>query len=230
MTDEQRERFSRHLILPEMGEEGQERLLASRVLVIGVGGLGSPISLYLTAAGVGCLGLADHDVVTLSNLQRQVLHGDANVGQPKVESAREKLMRINHDLRLQCHQQRVTDENVEELISQYDFVVEATDNVASRYRVNDACVRLGQPYVMGGVSHYGGQVMTWMPGCTTYRDIFPDGEDRHQPLPVFSPLVGMLGTIMAAEVVKCVAGVGKPLTNRLLVFDALTMNFNTLNI
>ncbi|MCF0160307.1 MAG: HesA/MoeB/ThiF family protein [Bacteroidaceae bacterium] len=228
MTDEQRERYSRQLLLPELGEEGQERLLSSRVLVVGAGGLGSPVAMYLAAAGIGTLGIADGDAVNLSNLQRQIIHSTHDIGRLKVESAAEKLKRMNPEIKLHGYPEYITDRNAAALVADYDFVIEASDNPESRYRINDVCVSLGKPFCMGGVNRFSGQVMTCRAGSRNYRDVFPD---KPSPLslekatPILSPVVGILGSVMAAEAIKCLAGIGELLVNRLLVFDALAMDF-----
>ena len=224
-----------------MGEEGQERLLRSRVLIVGAGGLGSPCAMYLTAAGVGTIAIADGDEVSLSNLQRQVIHHTGDVGKLKVVSAGEKMRSINPETKVIEISHFITDEEVDTLVKDFDFVIEATDNFASRYRINDACVRQGKPFCIGGVSHYSGQLMTVVPGSMSYRDLFPEEETTtegtekkenapSQPLPVLGPSVGILGTIMATECIKVLTGVGEPLTNQLLTFDALTMNFTKLTL
>lgn len=224
-------RYSRHLLLDGFGEEGQARLSRARVLIIGAGGLGSPVALYLAAAGVGTLAIADGDEVSLSNLQRQVIHSTDDLGRAKVESAAEKMRRINPDVQVLPIAHFITDAEVDALVRNYDFIIEATDNFASRYRIADACAREGKPYCIGGVSHYAGQLMTCLPGTATYRDLFPDmPEQAEQPLPVLGPAVGILGSMMATEVIKYLVGIDSLLTNRLLTFDALTMEFTTFHL
>lgn len=228
LSGEQKERYSRHLLLEGFD---QERLRAARVLVIGTGGLGSPVCLYLAAAGVGTLGIADGDVVSLSNLQRQLLHASPDLGRLKTDSASEKLRALNPEVKIVCHPEFVTDESADALVADYDFVVEATDNFASRYRINDACMRAGKPFCIGGVSHFSGQLISCIPGVSaSYRDLFPEEPEASAdgPLPVLGPAVGILGSIMACEVIKYLCGMGDLLTDRLLVFNALTMEFNTL--
>ncbi len=206
------------------------------MLIVGAGGLGSPCAMYLTAAGVGTIAIADGDEVSLSNLQRQVIHHTGDVGKLKVVSAGEKMRSINPETKVIEISHFITDEEVDALVKDFDFVIEATDNFASRYRINDACVRQGKPFCIGGVSHYSGQLMTVVPGSMSYRDLFPidsntdETEKPAGPLPVLGPAVGILGTIMATECVKVLAGVGEPLTNQLLTFDALTMNFTKLTL
>lgn len=231
LTEEQKERYCRHILLDGFD---QDRISRAKVLVIGTGGLGSPVALYLAAAGVGTLGIADGDVVSLSNLQRQLLHSTPDLGRPKTDSAAEKLRALNPEVKIVCHPGFVTDDNIDALVSSYNFVVDATDNFASRYRVNDACLRAGKPFCIGGVSHFSGQVMTCIPGeSSCYRDIFPDEPDASAgstPLPVLGPAVGILGSVMACEVIKYLCGLGSLLTGRLLTFDTLTMSFETFDL
>lgn len=234
-TEQQIERYSRHILLPDVGGTGQEKLLNSRVLVIGAGGLGSPAALYLAAAGVGTLGIADADTVELSNLQRQVLHFTADVGASKVESARRKLEALNPDVRVKSYRKRVTAENIAALISDYDFVVEGTDNFPSKFLVNDACVLLGKPFSQAGILRYSGQTMTHVPGSSCYRCVF----DSPPPLGtvpscseagVLGAVAGMLGTIQAAETLKYLLGVGEPLVNAMLFVEVATMEFQRISI
>lgn len=228
MTSDQRERYSRHVILPDFGTEGQERLLASHVLIVGAGGLGSPVAMYLTAAGVGRITIADGDVVSLTNLQRQVIHTTPDIGRNKAESAAETMRALNPEADITALPHFLDDAAADALVQTVDLVVEATDNFASRYRISDCCARHGVPCIIGGVSHYGGQLLTTLPGTATYRDLFPDepaGNGTDGPLPILGPVVGMLGTMMATEAVKVLSGTGQPLTDRLLTFDARTMQF-----
>lgn len=228
MTSEQLERYSRHVILPDFGPEGQERLLASHVLIVGAGGLGSPVAMYLAAAGVGRITIADGDVVSLTNLQRQVIHATPDIGRNKAESAAETMRAMNPEADITALPHFLDDAAADALVQTVDLVVEATDNFASRYRIADCCARHGVPCIIGGVSHYGGQLLTTLPGTATYRDLFPEepaGNGADSPLPILGPVVGMLGTMMATEAVKVLSGVGQPLTDRLLTFDARTMQF-----
>lgn len=231
LTEQQIERYSRHIILPEVGGKGQQRLLAGRVLLVGAGGLGSPAALYLAAAGVGTLGLADGDVVDLTNLQRQIAHTTADVGRPKVESAAAKCRAINPDVTVRLHRERISADNALAIFKDYDFIIDGTDNFASKFLVADACHFAGKPYSHSGILRFEGQAMTVLPGQSgCYRCLF------RQPPPagavpscsqagVLGVLAGILGTIQATEAVKYLLGVGELLTNRLLVFDALKMSF-----
>lgn len=230
LTEDQKERYCRHLLLEGFD---QDRISGARVLVIGAGGLGSPVCLYLAAAGVGTLGIADGDVVSLSNLQRQLLHATPDLGRLKTGSAAEKIAALNPSVKTVCIPEFVTDGAADALVADYDFVVEATDNFASRYRINDACMRASKPFCIGGVSHFSGQMMTCVPGVSaSYRDLFPEepAAATDGPLPVLGPAVGILGSIMACEVIKYLCGLGELLTNRILTFDALTMEFNEYDI
>lgn len=228
-TDDQLERYSRHLILKEIGVRGQKKLLAARVLVIGAGGLGSPAAMYLAAAGVGTIGIVDDDVVDLSNLQRQIIHGTGNVGMPKVESAVETVTSINPDVTVKPYHIRVSAGNIAELIAGYDVIVDAADNFSTKFLINDACVLAGKPYIYGGALRFEGQLMTYVPGRgPCYRCIFRDmpaaGEvPSCKEAGVLGAVVGVIGSMQAVEAVKLILGVGKPLTARLMTFDALAM-------
>ena len=228
-TDDQLERYSRHLILKEIGVRGQKKLLAARVLVIGAGGLGSPAAMYLAAAGVGTIGIVDDDVVDLSNLQRQIIHGTGNVGMPKVESAAETVTSINPDVTVKPYRIRVSAGNIAELIAGYDVIVDAADNFSTKFLINDACVLAGKPYIYGGALRFEGQLMTYVPGRgPCYRCIFRDmpaaGEvPSCKESGVLGAVVGVIGSMQAVEAVKLILGVGKPLTARLMTFDALAM-------
>lgn len=230
-------RYDRHLTLPEVGLEGQAKLKLAKVLLVGTGGLGSPLGLYLTAAGVGTLGIVDFDRVDESNLQRQVLHGTKDVGRPKIESARDRLADINPHVNLVTYQTALTSENALEILSDYDIVVDGTDNFATRYLVNDACVLLGKPNVYGSIFRFDGQVSVFHPagGGPCYRCVYPS-----PPPPGMVPscaeggvlgvLPGVVGTLQATEVIKLILGVGTTLLNRLLLFDALKMRFSELKM
>ena len=223
-------RYQRQIALEGWSTEGQARMQRSRVAIVGVGGLGSPISLYLAAAGVGTIGLVDGDQVDLTNLQRQVIHTTPDVGRPKVDSAEEKLKAINPDLNIAKHEIYLSEDNALELIRPYDYVIDGTDNFATKYLVNDACVMLGKSFCMGGISRYAGQVMTHRPGTACYRCLFPEPPaisdvETCATVGVLGSIAGMLGTVQATEAIKCLAGVGEPLYNALLTFDALTMKW-----
>jgi len=224
LTQQQTERFNRQMMLDGFGEEGQKRLLASKVLVVGAGGLGSPVLIYLAAAGVGTLGIVDADVVSLSNLHRQVLHTTADLERAKVTSAEEKLKTLNPDVKINAYSCFLTAENAEEIIRDYDFIIDCTDNFTVKYLINDTCVRLGKPFSMGGVTGYTGQVMTHVPGTASYRDIFPE-QPQASSKAILSTVPGMLGTVQATECIKYLAGVGELLTNAFLTFDALSMRW-----
>jgi len=234
-TPEQAGRYARHIILPEIGGVGQRRLLNAKVVLIGAGGLGSPAALYLAAAGVGTLGVVDFDAVDLSNLHRQILHGHANIGRPKVESARERLADVNPDVKVVGHPVALSSENATEILSQYDVVVNGCDNFATRYLVNDACYLLKKPLVDGSIFRFEGQATVFLPGQGCYRCLFPS-----PPPPgavpscaeagVLGVLPGMIGVIQAMETIKLILNLGDPLVNRLLLFDSLSMEFREVKI
>ncbi len=235
LKEDQIQRYSRHILLKGVGGIGQEKLLASKVLVIGAGGLGSPIALYLAAAGVGTIGIIDPDVVDLSNLQRQILHGTADVGRLKVDSAEDALNGLNTDVSVVTYGHRLSAENAREIVGNYDFIVEGTDNFPSKFLVNDVCVFLEKPFSQGGILRFQGQTMTHVPGTACYRCVYesapPAGSvPTCSEAGVFGAIAGMLGTIQAAEALKYLVGVGDTLTNRLLFFDALDMGFRTVNL
>lgn len=228
--EDQIERYSRHILLQEVGVEGQEKIANGKVLVIGAGGLGAPVALYLAAAGVGTIGLVDGDVVDLSNLQRQVIHFTADVGKPKVLSAKEKILQINPDVKVNVHQDFLSAANAIDIIKDYDFVVDGTDNFPVKFLINDACVFAGKPFSHGGILRFEGQTMTYVPGSACYRCLFnspppPKAVPTCSQAGVLGAIAGMLGTIQAAEVLKYLTGVGELLTNQLLVFNAKTMDF-----
>ncbi|KAB8288989.1 adenylyltransferase [Bifidobacterium ramosum] len=230
MNDEQLERYARHLILKGVGAKGQKRLLAASVLIIGAGGLGSPVALYLAAAGVGRIGLADGDVVDLSNLQRQIIHTTARVGQPKVESAAAAIRALNPDVTVDEHNGIVDADTIAALIEPYDLVIDATDNFATKFLINDACVLAGKPFIHAGVVGFAGQLMDVVPGAgPCYRCIFeempPAGEvPTCKEAGVLGAVVGVIGSLEATEAVKLIVGVGEPLIGRMLTVDALTMD------
>jgi adenylyltransferase/sulfurtransferase len=231
LSDEDRTRYARHLAIPEFGEQGQQKLAASSVLVVGTGGLGSPVLLYLAAAGVGRLGIVDDDVVELSNLQRQVLHATSDIGRRKVESAAEKLHALNPGVDLVGHDMRLSPETAEELLSGYDVIVTAVDNFPSRFLLNDACVLLRKTLVEGAILRFTGLAMTIKGGETAcYRCVFPqmpaaDSVPSPAEAGVFGPVAGTIGCLQACEVVKVLTGIGEPLYDRLLQFDAAEMSF-----
>ncbi len=228
-TTEQLNRYSRHFILPEVGEAGQAKLLEAKVLLIGAGGLGSPTALYLAAAGVGTIGIVDHDVVDMSNLQRQILHTNERVGMPKVESARETLHALNPDVTVVGYQERLSSENVMRLFADYDVIVDGCDNFPTRYLVNDACVMLNKPNVHGSIFQFEGQASVFYPGKgPCYRCLFPEppppgAAPSCQEAGVLGVLPGLVGCVQALETIKVILGIGKPLIGRMVYFDTLSM-------
>lgn len=230
-TDMQ-ERYSRHFLLKEIGEKGQEKIKQAKVLVIGAGGLGSPILLYLAAAGVGTLGFMDDDRISASNLQRQILYDTDNIGKMKVEVAANKLKALNPDCHLIAIPQRLTAQNATETINKYDIVVDATDNLASRYLINDACIETGKPFVYGSICEFKGQISVFnYQGGPNYRDLYPYHEkiaDFQQPLGVIGALPGTIGSIQATETLKLILGSKTTLSGKLLLIDLLKGSFETL--
>ena len=235
LNSEQIYRYSRHILLKDVGGVGQEKLLNSKVLIVGLGGLGSPIALYLAAAGVGTLGLVDGDTLELSNLQRQIIHFTPDIDRPKVVSAREKINALNPDVTVRTYQERLTAETISEIIADYDFIVEGTDNFPTKFLVNDACILADKPYNQGGILRFRGQTMTHIPGSASYRCVYrqpppPGAVPSCSEAGVFGAIAGILGTIQAAETLKYLVGVGDLLVDRLLTFDALKMEFRTVPI
>jgi molybdopterin/thiamine biosynthesis adenylyltransferase/rhodanese-related sulfurtransferase len=236
LTVDEVRRYSRHIIIPEIGMVGQKRLKNARVLIVGAGGLGSPALLYLAAAGVGTLGIVEFDEVDESNLQRQVIHGQSDIGRPKGESARDSIREINPYTKVALHPERLDSENVFEIFAQYDLIVDGTDNFATRYLVNDAAVILGKPYVWGSIYRFEGQASVfWAEHGPNYRDLYPE-----PPPPGMVPscaeggvlgvLCASIGSIMGTEALKLLTGIGEPLIGRLMVYDALDMSYRTLKI
>ena len=237
MNDEQLLRYSRHILLPEIGIEGQERLLRARALIIGAGGLGSPVAIYLAAAGVGHITLCDADRVDLTNLQRQIAHRTQSVGRPKVASAQATLAEINPQIAVEALEERLDGERVGALVSRSDIVLDCSDNFATRHAVNRACVAHGVPLVSGAAIRFDGQVAVFDLGAASspcYACLFPEdaeSEDlRCAVMGVFAPLTGIIGTIQAAEAIKILAGTGTPLVGRLLILDALSMQWRELRL
>ncbi|MEN9704505.1 MAG: hypothetical protein RLZZ393_384, partial [Pseudomonadota bacterium] len=229
-TADDARRYARHLALAEVGTAGQARLRAARVLLVGTGGLGSPAALYLAAAGIGTLGLVDFDTVDVSNLQRQVLFGTADIGRPKVEAAREKLVALNPGTRVVAHDLKVDAASAAALFAGYDLVLDGSDRLSTRYLVNDACVLGGKPLVSAAIHRFEGQAMTYVPGRgPCYRCLFPDAEKALVPscaeAGVLGVLPGVMGSLQATEAIKLVLGIGEPLIGRFLVYDALTLRF-----
>jgi molybdopterin/thiamine biosynthesis adenylyltransferase/rhodanese-related sulfurtransferase len=236
LSDDARKRYSRHLLVPEVGEAGQLKLLDAKVLLVGAGGLGAPAALYLAAAGVGTLGLVDADVVEASNLQRQIIHSTARLGQPKVASARQTIEGLNPDVRVVTHQEWLDRSNVARIIADYDLIVDGTDNFPTRYLLNDASVIAGKPVVHGSVFRFEGQVTVFKPGDgPCYRCLFPK-----PPPPALAPncaeagvlgvLPGTIGMLQATEAIKLILGIGEPLVGRLLTYDALSETFEELRL
>ncbi|KJK44681.1 molybdopterin biosynthesis-like protein MoeZ [Lentzea aerocolonigenes] len=240
LTKEEVARYSRHLIIPDVGVDGQKRLKNAKVLVVGAGGLGSPALLYLAAAGVGTLGVVDFDVVDESNLQRQVIHGQSDVGRPKAESARDSVAEINPFVKVVLHQTHLNSENALEIFADYDLILDGTDNFATRYLVNDAAVLSGKPYVWGSIFRFEGQVSVFWEDAPNgqglnYRDLYPE-----PPPPGMVPscaeggvlgvLCASIGSIMVTEAIKLLTGIGDPLLGRLMVYDALEMSYRTIKI
>jgi molybdopterin-synthase adenylyltransferase len=237
LTDEQLLRYSRHILLPELGIEAQQRLLAAHALVIGAGGLGSPACLYLAASGLGRLTVCDHDAVDLTNLQRQIMHDTASIGVAKVESARRRLAAINPETRVEAVPERVAGARLEALVRDADVVLDATDNFATRHAINRACVMLRKPLVSGAGVRFDGQVAVFdmrRADSPCYHCLFPEEGDledmRCAVMGVFAPLVGIIGSVQAAEALKLVMGVGEPLTGRLLLLDALKMEWRSIRL
>jgi adenylyltransferase/sulfurtransferase len=236
LTEQQIERYSRQIILEEIGGVGQEKLLSSKVLIIGAGGLGAPAALYLAAAGIGTIGIVDYDRVDLTNLQRQIIHHTDDIGSEKVDSARAKIQAINPDVTVRTYQTRLTAENISGIIRQYDFVIDGTDNFPAKFLVNDACYFEKVPFSHAGILRFDGQLITVLPGETTcYRCIF------HSPPPagvvpscseagVLGVLAGVIGLLQATEAIKFLLGVGDLLTNTLLVYNALEIGFYTVKL
>jgi adenylyltransferase/sulfurtransferase len=237
MNDEQLLRYSRHILLPQIGIEGQQKLLAARALVIGAGGLGSPVALYLASAGVGVITLCDDEDVDLTNLQRQIVHRMQSVGRKKVDSARETLAAINPGVAVEGLAERVGGERLEMLAAQHDIVIDGSDNFATRHAVNRACVKLSKPLVSGAAVRFDGQVAVFdlrLRDSACYACLFPESgesEDvRCAVMGVFAPLTGIIGSIQAAEALKLIAGAGETLSGRLLLLDALAMQVRTIKL
>ena len=236
LTVDEVRRYSRHLIIPDVGMAGQKRLKNAKVLCVGAGGLGSPALLYLAAAGVGTLGIVEFDVVDESNLQRQIIHSQKDIGRPKAESARDRVLETNPYVNVQLHQERLDSSNVMELFAQYDLIVDGTDNFATRYLVNDACVLLGKPYVWGSIYRFDGQASVfWAEYGPCYRCLYPE-----PPPPGMVPscaeggvlgvLCASIGSIQVTEAIKLLAGIGEPLLGRLMIYDALEMTYRQVKI
>lgn len=240
LTRDEVARYSRHLIIPDLGMDGQKRLKNAKVLVIGAGGLGSPALLYLAAAGVGTLGIVEFDEVDASNLQRQVIHGESDIGRPKADSARDSILEINSGIDVRLHKIRLEPDNAVQLFAEYDLIVDGTDNFATRYLVNDAAVLAGKPYVWGSIYRFEGQVSVFWEDAPdgrgiNYRDLYPEA-----PPPGMVPscaeggvlgvLCASIGSVMVTEAIKLITGIGDPLLGRLMVYDALDMSYRTIKL
>ena len=232
MTDDELLRYSRHILLPEVGIQGQERLLSSRALVIGAGGLGSPVALYLAGGGVGHITLVDHDTVDVTNLQRQIAHGQDSVGQPKVASARQRMLQMNPLARIECLQEKADAPRLHELVGRADVVLDCSDNFTTRQAVNAACVAHGVPLVSGAAIGWDGQISVYdtrLPENPCYACVFPPDttfeEVRCATMGVFAPLVGIIGAMQAAEALKLLSGAGRSLAGRLLMLDGRAMEW-----
>ena len=236
MDDQQLLRYSRHILLPEIDVGGQQALLAGKVLVVGLGGLGCPVAMYLAAAGVGELHLADDDLVDLSNLQRQIAHGDSDIGRPKVDSAADTARQLNPDIRLRRYPQRLEGDSLDSAVAAVDVVVDASDNFSTRFALNEACYRAGVPLVSGAAIRGEGQLSVYdfrREDSPCYRCLYHDGDDAAlncSESGVLSPLVGMVGSLQATEALKCLTGAGDLLCGRLLIIDAFAMEFRTLGL
>ena len=241
LSPEELERYARHIVLPEIGGAGQQKLKRARVLVVGAGGLGSPVLLYLAAAGVGTLGIIDHDDVSLSNLQRQVIHVTASIGDTKTGSARDAIVAINPHVAVEMHPRTLTMGNADDLVCEYDIIVDGSDNFDTRYAVADACAQEHRPLVHASVGRFDGQVTVLNPYETgadgkpnpSYRDLFPEPPPEGlvpscAEAGVLGVLTGVVGTLQAMEVIKLITGIGEPLVGRLLLYDALAARFDTI--
>jgi len=234
-SEDQIYRYSRHIILKEVGGEGQKKFLESKILVIGAGGLGSPVLTYLAAAGIGTLGIVDSDVVDLSNLQRQIIHFTPDVNVPKVESAKNKIEQINPDVKVVTYNTRLTSNNIADIIRDYDFIIDGTDNFPTKFLVNDACVMLKKPYSHAGILRFNGQTFTYTPGNMCYRCIFKEPPPKGvvptcSEAGILGAVAGVIGTIQAVEALKYILNKGELLTNKLLTFNALTTQFREIKL
>ena len=236
LNDEQFQRYARHLILDEVGEVGQDKLLSANVLCVGAGGLGSPVAVYLAAAGIGTIGVIDDDVVDLSNLQRQIIHATSKIGAPKVDSARETLSQINPTINVRTYKQRLTAANIQEIIREYDLIVDGSDNFETRYLINDAAYLNGKIVVSGALLRFEGQLTTFRSGLKIKRDepcyrcLFPNApsansSNRCEDVGILGSVAGVMGTLQATEVLKEIIGLGETMSGKLLIFDAMNMQF-----
>ena len=236
LSNEELERYSRHLILKDIGYKGQKKLSQAKVMIIGLGGLGSPAAMYLAAAGVGTIGIADADVVDLSNLQRQIIHTSNDLGNPKVDSAEEKMLAINPHIKVNKYHEFISSKNIRDIIKEYDFVLDGTDNFSAKFLINDACVMEKIPFCHAGVLRFNGQLMTVIPGETPcYRCVF-DEPPKKGEVPtckeagVVGAMAGVIGCLQALEAIKFITGSGELLAGKMLTIDELTMNFHTVKL
>ncbi|MCM1483237.1 MAG: HesA/MoeB/ThiF family protein [Muribaculaceae bacterium] len=234
LTKEQLDRYRGHISLCEIDLPGQTAICRGRVLIVGVGGLGSPVALYLAAAGVGHIGLVDADKVSLSNLQRQIIHGTPDVGTPKIQSAYSAMRRINPGISVTAHECFLTQQNAHDIFAGYDLIMDCTDNFDTRLLINDTCVQMGKPFIFGSVSRFKGLVFTHMPGTSDFRTIFGNEmSDNDEPCVItgiLNSVVGVIGSLQATEAIKYLTHTGDLLTDHLLVFDAITMQFDILKV
>ena len=235
-SNEQLERYSRHIILKEIGVKGQKKLLNAKVLIIGAGGLGAPCAMYLAAAGVGTIGIADADEVDLSNLQRQIIHATEDVGKPKVQSAKETINKMNPDVTVNTYHEFVSSENIMEIIKDYDFIIDGTDNFPAKFLINDACVMAKKPFCHAGIIRFEGQLMTYVPGQgPCYRCVFKnpppkDAVPTCKQAGVIGAMGGIIGSLQAMEAIKYITGTGELLTGYLLTFNAIKMEFRKIKL
>lgn len=235
-SNEQLERYSRHIILKDIGVKGQKKLLNAKVLIIGAGGLGAPAAMYLAAAGVGTLGIADADTVDLSNLQRQIIHSTPDIGKPKVDSARETVEALNPDVKVVTYHEFITSENILDVIGDYDFILDGTDNFPAKFLINDACVMAKKPFCHAGIIRFNGQLMTYVPGeGPCYRCVFKnpppkDAVPTCRQAGVIGAMAGVIGCLQAMEAVKFITGAGELLVGKLLTYNALTNDFRTVRL
>lgn len=234
LTKDQLKRYRGHISLCEIDLPGQAAICGGSVLIVGVGGLGSPVALYLAAAGVGKIGIVDADVVSLSNLQRQIMHGTPDIKTHKVDSARNSMLRINPEIEIISYPVRLTADNASSIFSDYNLIIDCTDNFDSRLLINDTCVKIGKPFIFGAVSRFNGQVFTHVPGSADFRTFFgdetPDNTEPCAITGILNSVVGVIGSLQATEAVKFLAHTGELLVDRLLVFDAITMRFDVLDL
>lgn len=227
-------RYDRQIVVPEIGLAGQQKLAEAKVLIIGAGGLGAAVGFYLGAAGGGTIGLVDCDKVELSNLQRQIWHFTTDLGKPKVNSAKSKLKRLNPELKIKTYLEKVTAKNIKKIITDYDIILDCTDNFETKFVINDGCVALEKPFVHAGVNRFVGQALTYLPGAACYRCLFGGPPERSAVDPaklgIVGSVAGTLGTIQATEAIKYIVGQGELLTNKLLTVDLLTLEFRKINI